>query len=135
MKKRILLLLASILFYSCLNSNDKDINFRYEFLPISEAKTPVSFTFGETDTITVKYLLPNSCYSFQEIYYQTKDSTRTVAITAFVALDKVCSLAFIKEEYKFAVMATQTEDYLFKFYKGKNSKGENTYDEVIIPVN
>lgn len=135
MKKLALLLLASFLFYSCLDSNDNSINYRYDFLPIKEAKTPASFTFGEKDTIIVKYNLPNSCYSFQEVYYQSKDSTRTVAITAYVALDKSCDEVSVEEDAKIIVTASQKEDYIFKFFKGKDSNGDNIFDEVVIPVN
>ncbi len=40
-----------------------------------------------------------------------------------------------QEEYAFPVEATQEEDYVFKFWKGKNNEGEDVYEEVVIPVN
>lgn len=134
MKKISLLLSSLFLFYACLN-NDDNSNFTYEYLPIDEAITPASFTFGEVDTITVKYSLPNGCYSFNNLYYEYQDTTRVVAITALVALDRVCTEAIIQEEYKFPVRANQQEDYLFKFWKGRDSQGNSMYEEVLIPVN
>jgi len=133
MKKSILLFLSVIVFYSCL-SNDEP-NFRYEFLTIDSAETPTSFTFGETDTIKIKYTLLNGCYSFDRLYYEYQDTTRIVAVTALVRLDVACTEALVEEEYEFPVTATQTEDYVFKFWKGEDSNGEDIFDEVVIPVN
>lgn len=134
MKKIITLILGAFLFYSCLNNNDLQ-NFKYEFIPIDKAITPASFTFGEKDTITLKYTFVNGCYGFNNVYYQYQDTTRVVAINAFVNLSEDCTLALIEEEYKLVVHASQKEDYLFKFYKGKDSIGENIFEEIIIPVN
>jgi hypothetical protein len=135
MKKSILLLIGLLVFYSCLN-NDNDIpNYTYRYLPIDSAITPASFTLGEIDTITVKYSLPNDCYSFDRIHYETKDTTRIVAVSASVLLEVDCAEKIIQEEKKFAVKASQEEDYVFKFYKGEDSNGENIFEEVIVPVN
>ncbi|KGL62544.1 hypothetical protein [Polaribacter sp. Hel1_85] len=135
MKKITLLLFGLLVFYSCLNNDIDTPNYRFEYLPIDSAITPASFTLGEIDTIKVKYTLPNGCYSFDQIYYQTRDTTRIVAITAFVQLDEDCTEAIIQEETKFTVKASQEEDYVFKFFKGKDSNGENIFEEVIVPVN
>jgi hypothetical protein len=134
MKKFMLLFLGVFLFYSCLN-NDNDTSFTYEYAPIDEAITPTSFTFGETDSIKIKYTFPNGCYSFDRIYYQHQDTTRIVAVTALVELSKPCTLAIIEGEYTFPVKATQREDYIFKFFKGTDSDGENIFEEVVVPVN
>ncbi|GFD76931.1 MULTISPECIES: hypothetical protein [Tenacibaculum] len=133
MKKILILFLSVFTFYSCLD--DDSPNVRYEFLKVDSATTPESFTFGEVDTIKIKYTLPNSCYSFNGLYYQKVDTTRIVAGTAIVALDVACTQDVRQEEYAFPVEATQEEDYVFKFWKGKNDEGEDVYEEVVIPVN
>ena len=133
MKKVTLLLLSTIVFYSCLNNDEP--NLAYEFLPINTTETPASFTFGETDTIKIKYTLPNGCYSFENLYYEYQDSTRVVAVTALVQLDAACTEALVEEEYAFPVIASQREDYIFKFWKGEDSDGEDIFEEVVIPVN
>lgn len=135
MKKIALLLFGLLVFYSCLNTDNDDLNYNYEYLPIDEAIVPASFTFGEIDTIKVKYSLPNSCYYFNQIYYEPKDTTRIVAITALVELNENCTEGIIIEEKKIPIKASQEEDYVFKFYKGKDSNGENIFDEVVVPVN
>lgn len=136
MKKFSLLLLAILLLSSCLNNDNDVANFSYEYVAIDEAITPASFTFGEKDSITVKYSLPNSCYFFDRMYYEYKDSTRIVAVIAYVDLkNSICNLPAIEEEHKFAVTATQREDYIFKFYKGRDTNGDSIFDEVVVPVN
>ncbi|WP_405610138.1 hypothetical protein [Polaribacter sp. Asnod1-A03] len=134
MKKLTLLLFGLIVFSSCLKDSDT-LNYTYEYLPIDEAITPDSFTFGEVDTIHIKYSLPSYCYSFDRIYYETQDTTRIVAVTAFVDLEADCAEAIVQEEYKIPILATQEEDYVFKFFKGVDSDGENIFDEIIVPVN
>ena len=124
-----------LVFYSCLN-NDREVpNYRFEYLPIESVTIPESFTFGEIDTITLTYFLPNGCYSFDQIYYEEIDTTRIVAVSAVVELDMPCTEALIQEEAKFTIRATQQEDYLFKFFKGKDSIGTDIFEEVVVPVN
>ena len=133
MKRKLLLVFTSFIFLSC--SNNEPINFEYTFVPITEIIAPVSFTFGETDTLKLKYTLPNGCYHFNAVYYEYKDSTRIVAIRASIELDAYCTEALIMEEYDLLVTAKQEEDYLFKFWKGTDNDGENIFEEVIVPVN
>ncbi|MDC1162397.1 hypothetical protein OAT18_03035 [Tenacibaculum sp.] len=133
MKKIIILLLTVITLSSCLN--DDTPKYQHKILSIDEVLTPTSFTFGHTDTITVKYTLPNSCHHFRSLYYQYKDTTRIVAINIVENLEISCAQATIEKELKFPVKATQKEDYLFKFWKGKDQSGKDTFTEVIIPVN
>lgn len=135
MKKIILLFAGLLLFYSCLNNNDNEINFTYEFLPIDEYTTPDSFTFGEKDTIKVKYTLKNGCYSFDNIHYEYQDTARIVAVKAFIKLDEACAEVITQNEYKFIVTPNQQQDYVFKFYKGLDANGENIFEEVVVPVN
>jgi hypothetical protein len=134
MKKYTILLFGLLVFYSCFDNNQEASDYRFEYLPIDSAITPESFTFGEIDTITMTYFLPNGCYSFDQIYYEVKDTTRIVAISAIVELDMACTEALIQEEAKFTVRATQKEDYLLKFFKGKESISSDIFEEVVVPV-
>ena len=145
MKKWWLLFTGLVVFYSCLDNDQEgpnyflnkvadDPNYRYEYLPIDSAITPESFTFGETDTITMTYFLLNGCYSFDQIYKEVKGTTSTVAVSAIVELDLFCTEALIEEQTKFTVKATQKEDYVFKFYKGLDSTGSEIFEEVVVPV-
>jgi hypothetical protein len=96
---------------------------------------PERFTFGAQDTISIKYTLPNSCYFFDNLYYEYQAATRLVAVNSMVSLEDVCNEVTSQIEYKFVVNITQEEDYTFKFWKGKDSNGENIFEEIIVPVN
>jgi len=135
MKKIILLFASVLLFYSCLNSDTDRVNLAYELLPIDEYTVPESFTFGEQDTINIKYSLKNGCYYFDNIYYEYQDTTRIVAVRAVVELDSNCTQAITQYDYDLVVTATQEKDYLFKFYKGQDANGDSIFEEVVVPVN
>ena len=136
MKKIILLIATIFLFYACLNDDNSDyVNYGYELLPIDEYTTPTSFTYGEKDTIKIKYTLKNDCYIFDHIYYEYDDSTRIVAVQTVVDLDKTCNDEAIQYEYDMIITAIQQEDYIFKFWKGEDNNGENIFEEVVVPVN
>ena len=134
MKNLAVLLISIILLSSCLTNDDLP-NYKYEFIKIDEVSAPNSFTYSEKDTIFIKYTLANSCYRFNDVLYEYKDTTRTVAVRAIVSLDNTCSEVITQKEYKLVVNALQKEDYLFKFYKGKDTDGKNIFEEIVIPVN
>lgn len=134
MKKIILVLLSAIVLTSCLNNNDFG-NYTLRDLPIDSYTVPDNFTFGERDTIAITYTLPDGCHSFDGLFYQIQDTSRIVAVRAFVNLDTDCTTSTFTEEYKFPVLASQEEDYLFKFFIGVDEDGEYIFEEVIVPVN
>jgi hypothetical protein len=133
MKKLVILFFGLLMFQSCLDDDGPKYN--YELLPIDEAITPESFTFGETHDITIKYSLPNGCYQFNGLYYEYQDTTRVVAVNSRVRLDVACTEEIRQEEYTFPVNVNQEEDYVFKFWKGVDNDGENIFEEVVVPVN
>jgi ABC-type uncharacterized transport system auxiliary subunit len=133
LKKLTIFCLTIVLLSSCLKNDEP--NYTYEFLKIDEATVPASFKFGQRDTIAIKYTLKNSCYAFDNLYYEYQDTARVVAVRALVSLDAACAEIIKQEEYKFIVNVTQKEDYLFKFYKGKDAEGVNIFDEIVVPVN
>jgi nitrate/TMAO reductase-like tetraheme cytochrome c subunit len=131
-KKITVLCLLTVFVSSCLNDNEH--NLTHELLPIDEAIVPASFIFGQKDTIAIKYTLKNSCYHFDNLYYEYQDTARVVAVSAFVSLEDACAEIISQKEYKFAVNVTQQEDYVFKFWKGTDSNGENIFEEIIVSV-
>lgn len=131
-KKITVLCLLTVFVSSCLNDNEH--NFTYALLPIDEAIVPASFIFGQKDTIAITYTLKNSCYDFDNLYYEYQDTARVVAVRAFVSLEDACAEIISQKEYKFAVNVTQQEDYVFKFWKGTDSNGENIFEEIIVSV-
>lgn len=135
MKKFILLFTSLTLFYSCLSDNNEVPNLSFDLLPIDEFTAPNSFTFGEKDTIQIKYSLKNECMYFDNIYYEYQDNSRIVAIRSITNLDVPCSDETTQYDYNLIVTVAQDEDYIFKFYKGTDTNGNNIFEEVVVPVN
>lgn len=132
MKKIYLLFVLSLFMFSCGDSFDPVFELR--LLPIDQAQTPVSFEYRTSDTITLKYTLPSNCYRFRSVYYEYERNARVVAINALYDLESVCTQATIEEEIKIPIHVLQEDNYIFKFYKGKNSDGDSIFEEVEVPV-
>ena len=74
------------------------------------------------------------CHSFYDLFYRRDGASRTVAINSIVENDLVCTEPIIEKEYSFVVNVSQSEDYIFKFWKGTDNSGNDIFDEVIVPV-
>ena len=131
--KKILFICLTLIIVSC--SSTEQNNSYLVLLPIDKATTPQSFTFGTTDTISIKYSLPSGCHYYHSLYYQYQNNVRIVAVRALENLDVSCTQALVQKEVKFPVEVLQKEDYIFKFWKGKNNSGQDLFEERIIPVN
>lgn len=132
MKKIYTFFVLSLFIISCSDSYDPVFELR--ILPIDQAQTPASFEYRTSDTIALKYTLPSSCYRFRSVYYEYERNTRVVAINALYDLESVCTQATIEEEIKIPIHVLQEENYIFKFYKGKDSNGDSIFEEVEVPV-
>lgn len=130
--KKLALIILTLIITSC--SVDEP-NYKFTLLPIKESTVPQSFKFGETATIEVTYDIPNGCYGFHSLYYQYDNTSRIVAIRAIVNTETVCNQTTIEKKYKFPVKISQREDYLFKFWKGKDNNGKDIFEEKEVPVN
>lgn len=130
--KKFALIILSLFVLSC---SEEAPLFEFSTLPIDEAKTPVSFTYKTSDTIVLKYTLPNACFSFNNVYYEYDRNSRIVGINVIKDLEKTCNQATVEKEIKLPIHVLQEEDYIFKFYKGKDANGELIFEEITVPVN
>jgi hypothetical protein len=121
-----------VLFFSC---SESEPTVEFKILAIREAKTPAFFEYRTLDTIVVKYDLPNGCHRFWSVYYEYDKNTRIVAINALNDLESICTQATIEKEIKIPIQVLQKENYIFRFYKGKDSNGVNIFEEIEVPVN
>lgn len=136
MRKIILLCTSFLLLCSCLDdSNDLAVDIAFELIPIEEYTIEDSFTFGEKATIKLKYSLPNGCYYFDNVYVEEQNDGTILAIRTVTDFSSSCTQAVIEEEYDYEINVDQTEDYIFKFYKGQDSNGNAIFEEVVVPVN
>lgn len=133
--KKIVLFLALITTVLGCSLDDDNTRYTYEVLPIDSYTVPASFTLGQTYEIKLKYQKPTECHMFQGIYYDKNLNTRTIAIQTAVKTNQVCTAVVPPlSEVSFNFIVTNTGSYIFKFYKGKNSAGEDIFEDVEIPV-
>ncbi len=134
MIKNILTLALVLLTVSSCSLEDENSNLSIETLPIKEATVPQEFEYGAIYMLKVVYDLPSGCHSFYDLYYQYESTARIIAINSVVNTNLACTEALIEREYEFEVSVTQQEDYIFKFWKGTDSTGNDIFEEIIVPV-
>lgn len=121
------------LFLSC--SVDDNADYVFEILPVESVDIPDEFTLGEVYPITVRYLRPTDCHAFNNFYYQKDLNERTVAIVAYRVLNDNCEdLTDELVEAEFNFMVTSNGSYIFKFWQGEDTNGEDQYLTIEVPV-
>ena len=133
MKKIISLFVLFFLFNSC--SPDSDPNYLFELLPVQSVDIPTEFTLGETYQITMHYIRPTTCHSFNTLYYDKDLNVRTIAIESAVLQGGNCEESpndLVECSFNFYV--TSNGSYIFKFWQGKDANGENIFLEYEVPV-
>lgn len=134
MKKIVLFIVIITSFISCTIDNDNP-RYTYDILPVESYTVPASFELGKTYEIKLKYQKPTACHIFQGIYYDKNLNTRTVAIQTVFESDKNCTENLPPvSEVSFNFIVNNTGSYIFKFYKGKDTNGEDIFDNVEISV-
>jgi hypothetical protein len=136
MKNFILLLFAFALTTSCDITEDDRPNFHYEILAVEDFEIPDTFDYLSTHEIKLYYKLPSNCHTFGGIYFERFLNERTVGIQSIVTNRANCLAnedEMLETSFNFEVISK--ENYLFKFYKGKDANGNNIFEEVEIPVN
>lgn len=134
MKKIVLFIVLITSFLGCSIDND-NTSYTYNVLPVESYIVPAKFTLGETYVIKLKYQKPTSCHFYQGIYYDKNLNTRTIAIQTAVKNNQACTQDLPPiSEVSFNFTATNIGTYIFKFYKGKDIKGEDVFEDFEIPV-
>ena len=134
MKKIVLFLVVITSFLSCSLDNDSP-TYTYEVLPVDSYVVPASFLLGLTYEIKLKYQKPTSCHIYQGIYYEKNLNTRTIAVQTAVEKNQVCTKQLPPlSEVSFNFIVSNNGSYIFKFYKGKDAAGKDTFEDVEIPV-
>lgn len=141
MKKIALLLLAIITLNSCSLEEDNEPRFYYEVLPVESFEVPQSVNIGQNYEIRMTYKKPSNCHIYEGCYYKTEGYTTTVGIQTYVLDNDDCQALENQEPlessfiFKVESLQNATQPYLFKFYKGKDTNGNDIFEEVSIPVN
>ena len=132
----VLLLTASLLAFSSCTIEDDSPNYRFEFIPVESVELPESFEIGKSYEIKVHYRLPSNCHYYDGFYYEKDLNTRTFALQTKVIEGDQCAPIEDGElkEATFDFFVNNNGSYIFKFYAGKTSTGENSFLEYEIPV-
>ncbi len=135
MKRLLVLCLSLLLFASCSLNDDDGKNYSFEVLPVESVDIPDSFELGETYPITISYFRPTTCYSFKELYYLKENNERTVAPITYVFENNDCTnLEDDLVEATFNFIVTSNGSYIFKFWQGEDTNGEDQYLTIEVPV-
>ncbi|MFI1772694.1 hypothetical protein [Thalassobellus citreus] len=132
--KRLLVLCLTLILASCSVDGDST-NYNFEVLPVESVDIPDEFVLGETYPITISYFRPSTCHSFKEFYYLKENNVRTVAPINFVVEENNCielPAALVEETFNFTV--TSNGSYIFKFWQGEDSNGDDQYLTIEVPV-
>lgn len=143
MKKIALLLLAIITISSCSLEENNGPRFYYEVLPVESFVVPQSVSLGHNYEIKMTYKKPSNCHVYEGCYYKTEGYTTTVGIQTYVLDNADCQELELENQepietsFTFKVEGVQNalQPYVFKFYKGKDTYGNDIFEEVSIPVN
>jgi hypothetical protein len=134
MKKFVLLLLATSIFWSC-SKEDNNPKFHLEILPVQSITLPLEFNKDEVYEIPVSYSRPSNCHAFEGFYYDRKLNIRTIAIQTSVLEQSNCELALQNPiEAILRFKPTTETSYIFKIWKGKDINGANIFEEITVPV-
>ncbi len=134
MKKIILVFILGSLLSCDIGSDDDSLNFSREIVPIDSVDIPSEFIFGETVEVTVNYTRPNDCYQFSSFIFQPDGNTRTVAVVDDVFFNENCSQNTVDASVSFDFFVTSEETYVFQFFQGTSSNGEDQFLIIEVPV-
>lgn len=133
MKKVALLLVLMTTFISC-NVGDVD-SYTNHILPIESYDMPDSFVINQTYTIGLTYQKPTVCYNFRDVYIAGSENTRTIAIYTDTKDGQACTYVLPPVSTVSVQFTPQfTGTYTFRFYKGPDGDGNDTFEEVQFEV-
>lgn len=136
MKKILFLILTLLLFWNCsVDSASSQPTFSSKTMPVNNVYVPDEFRMGQTYNIMVDYFVPSTCYSFNNFYIIEEGTIITAAVINSVINDQLCEpYSGRLAEASFDLKVDSRGPYVFKFWKGKDSLGEDNYYVVEVPV-
>ena len=139
MKKLFFFGFVIVAFWSCSIDDSVDEDFYFEILPVENASVPTEMRFGEIYTINYSYLRPSSCHSFNDLYYIVDGNVRTIAVINKVLntyegiICEPINNELEERSFSFGVNKN-VGTYVFKFWKGEDENGQDTYMVYEVPI-
>jgi len=138
MKKIAFILVLALSFWSCnLDDGGNSIgDFYYDYIPFESVEMPLEFEFGEAYVVEYTYYRPSSCHFFGDLYNEIDGNTRTIVVINTAEVNYGQCVEFQDElvTRNFVFLVQQTGTYLFRFWQGEDSNGEDIYLEIEVPV-
>ena len=137
MKKLLLLVLMILSFSSCSTDDNDNLDFYFDYLPVTNVTVPEEFRYNEAYDIHFTYKLPSNCHFYEDLYYIIDGDNRNIAVISYVIDEGACeALDDTEEERSFKFICTKnTGSYVFEFWGGKDENGEDIYLTYEVPVN
>ena len=132
MKNILFLICTFVLILACSPDDRQEISLK--ILPVESYVLPDSLELGSTQTFKIRYKRPSNCHYFEGFYYEKSLNQRTIGITTSVLQDDCQTLTGNPLEVDLKFFTTNTGNYIFKFYKGKDAAGINIFESVTVPV-
>ncbi len=135
MKKLAFVLIITLSFLSC-SIDDNGANnvgdFYSEYIPFESVSMPQEFMFGESYVIEYTYFRPSTCHTFSDLFSDVNNNTWTIAISNIVSVNNGQCMNLQDElvTRTFTFIVNGTGPYLFRFWQGKDSNGEDIYLEL-----
>ncbi|HEU4497421.1 MAG TPA: hypothetical protein VFR70_10250 [Flavobacterium sp.] len=131
----ILAVIAVFTLMSCDLGDSDAPAYDFELVAIDSVDMPETVALGTTREIKVYYRRPTACHFYDGFYYEKNLNVRTVALQMRVLAGQTCQP--LQEEAataSFNFYVSNSGSYTFKFYKGKDSSGNNLFLEYQVPV-
>jgi len=121
---------------SCSNDDDNNYHdYHLEYIGVVSADLPDEFIYGQTYRINVTIELPNSCYYFYNQYdYFYEGTSRLIYPIAHIDDNVPCTPNITETTFSIPVQVLQNETYIFKFYQGKDTDGQDMFVTIEVPV-
>jgi len=135
MKHFISLFLVVLLLFGCNNDDDTDHEYHLEYSSVLSAELPDEFVYGRTYRINITIELPDSCYFYYNQYdYFYEGSSRLIYPIVHIDDGVTCTPNSRETTFSIPVHALQNEPYIFKFYQGEDTDGQDIFLTIEVPV-
>jgi hypothetical protein len=134
MKRLLSLLLILLLTINC--SKDADESLSQELVPIVSVNLPDGLKTGQTYEFDVLYKKTSNCHYFSGFDVSKNENTIIVGVVnSYNSIDNNCpSNRNIQEIAKLNFVAEREDFYIFKFWQGKSSVGEDKFLTKEVPI-
>ena len=136
MKYFISLFFVVFLFFGCDDDTDENVHdYHLEYIAVKSAELPDEFIYGRTYRINVTIDLLNSCYFHYGQYdYFYEGNARLIYPIVHIDDGISCTEKITETTFSIPVQVLQNETYIFKFYQGEDTSGQDTYLTIEVPV-